>query len=166
MPVIDDVFAANAAYAAGFPGARSSRPALQLAVLACMDARIELAAALGLRIGQAHLLRNAGGLPTEDMLRSLAVSQHALGTREVMVVHHTECGMQGLDDAAFRAELAASTGSTPPWDVPGFTDLEAQVRASVRRIRDCPWLPHRDQVRGFVFDVRTGRLSEVAPAAS
>jgi carbonic anhydrase len=130
-----------------------------------MDARIELAAALGLRLGQAHLLRNAGGLPTDDMLRSLAVSQHMLGTREVMVVHHTDCGMLGLDDAAFRAELAESTGSPPSWDVPGFSELEPRVRTSVGRLRDCPWLPHRDQVRGFVFDVATGRLQEVPAEA-
>jgi carbonic anhydrase len=126
-----------------------------------MDSRLDLFGALGLDIGDAHLIRNAGGIPTDDVLRSLAISQRELGTREIAVIHHTECGMAGFDDDAFRAQLAAESGTTPPWQVPGFTDLEADVRNSVQTVRDCPWLPYRDEVRGFVLVVRTGRLSEV-----
>lgn len=124
-----------------------------------MDARLDLPRALGFTTGDAHVLRNAGGLVTDDVLRSLAISQHALGTTSIAVVHHTECGMSGFDDAAFRAELSG-TGRTPTWDVPGFDDVAAQVRRSVETVRDCPWLPHRDDVRGYVYDVATGQATE------
>jgi len=153
--------AANARYAENFPGALPAPPARRLAVVACMDARLDLYEALGLRIGDAHMIRNAGGLVTSDVLRSLAISQRALGTREVVVIGHTGCGMSGFDDAGFRAELAEQSGEQPDWDVPGFTDVAASVAGSVRRIRECRWLPSRDSVRGFVFDVRTGKISEV-----
>ena len=162
MSAVDHLLYANKAYTAGFPGPRPLAPRLALAVVACMDSRLDLFGALGLDIGDAHLVRNAGGLPTTDVLRSLALSQRYLGTREIMIIHHTDCGMEGFDDAAFRAELAAETGDEPPWAVPGFTDLRATVRQSVRTVRECPWLPHGDIVRGFTFDIATAGLEEVA----
>ena len=151
----------NRRYTVGFPGPRPLAPAQHLAVVSCMDSRLDLFGALGLNIGDAHLIRNSGGQITDDVLRSLAVSQNRIGTREVVVIHHTDCGMFGLDDEAFRAQLAERSGVAPTWDVPGFTDLEADVRASTKLVRDCPWLPYRDNVRGFIFDVATAELREV-----
>lgn len=161
MSAIDRLLKANTAYAARFPGSRPQMPKLHLAVVACMDSRLDLFGALGLDVGDAHLIRNAGGIPTPDVLRSLALSQRALGTREVTIIHHTQCGMDGFDDEAFRAELAAEAGDVPPWDTPGFTDIYEDTRRSVETVRNCSWIPHRDEVRGFVFDVATGALSEV-----
>ena len=161
MSAIDHLVHANELYAARFPGPRPLRPKLRLAVVACMDSRLDLFGALGLEIGDAHLLRNAGGIPTPDMLRSLAISQRALGTREIVILHHTECGMDGFDDAAFRGRLTEESGQEPTWDVPGFTDVRADVRRSIETVRGCPWLPYRDDVRGFVFDVRTASIDEV-----
>lgn len=160
MAAIDQLTQANRRYVATFPGPRPLPPKLRLAVVACMDSRLDLFGALGLDIGDAHLIRNAGGIPTDDVLRSLALSQRSLGTREVAIIHHTQCGMDGFDDAAFRAELAAESGRTPGWEVDGFTDLYEDTRRSVQTVRDCPWLPHRDHVRGFVFDVATGSVTE------
>jgi carbonic anhydrase len=131
----------------------SAQPRRKLAVVTCMDARIEPLAAFELELGDAHVLRNAGGLVTDDVLRSLAISQRALGTTDIAVMHHTGCGMSGFDDAAFRATLAEESGRQPEWDVPGFDDVAAQVRRSVELVRACPWLPHREAVRGYVFDV-------------
>ncbi len=162
MSAIDHLIQANASYAARFPGPRPLRPKLRMTIIACMDARLDLFGALGLDIGDAHLIRNAGGVVTDDVLRSLALSQRSMGTREVVVIHHTECGMLGLDDDAFRAELARESGVQPPWRVPGFVDLPADVRKSVNAVRSCAWLPHRDDVRGFVFDVETAELHEVS----
>ena len=161
MSAIDHLVHANSNYAATFPGPRPLRPKLRLTVITCMDSRLDLFEALGLEIGDAHLIRNAGGIPTPDVLRSLALSQRALGTRAVMIIHHTQCGMDGFDDAAFRAELAAEAGDVPTWDTPGFTDLYEDTRRSVETVRNCSWIPHRDDVRGFVFDVASGALSEV-----
>ncbi|MET7393296.1 carbonic anhydrase [Dactylosporangium sp. NPDC005572] len=161
MSVIDHLIHENARYAESFPGPRPLRPKLRLAVVACMDSRLDLFGALGLEIGDAHLIRNAGGLPTEEVLRSLALSQRKLGTREIVILHHTECGMEGLDDQEFRAELAAESGREPGWDVPGFTDLHDTVRQSIRTVRECAWLPHREDVRGFIFDVATAKIEEV-----
>lgn len=161
MSAIDAMLVANHRYARGFPGPRPLEPAQRLAVIACMDSRLDLFGALGLNVGDAHLIRNSGGQVTTDVLRSLAVSQNRIGTREVVIIHHTDCGMFGLDDEAFRAELTGRSGVAPPWDVPGFTDLEADVLASTKLVRDCPWLPHRDNVRGFIFDVATAELREV-----
>jgi carbonic anhydrase len=161
MSAIDHLVHVNEQYARSFPGPRPLRPKLHLAVIACMDSRLDLFGALGLDIGDAHLIRNAGGIPTDDVLRSLALSQRKLGTREVVVIHHTECGMDGLDDDAFRASLASETGLTPPWRVAGFTDLYEDTRRSVQTVRGCPWIPYRDDVRGFVFDVATAALTEV-----
>jgi carbonic anhydrase len=162
MSAIDHLVHANDRYAESFPGPRPQRPKLRLAVITCMDSRLDLFGALGLDIGDAHLIRNAGGIPTDDVLRSLALSQRALGTREVVVIHHTNCGMDGFDDDAFRAELEAETGQRPTWQVAGFTDIYEDTRRSVQTIRDCPWIPHRDDVRGFVFDVATAKLTEVS----
>lgn len=162
MSAIDHLLHANESYAATFPGARPLHPKLRLAVVACMDSRLDLFGALGLDIGDAHLIRNAGGMITDDVLRSLALSQRSLGTREVVIIHHTECGMNGFDDDAFRAELAAESGAHPTWNVHGFTDVREQMRESIELVRQCPWLPHRDVVRGFVFDTATARVEEVS----
>jgi carbonic anhydrase len=161
MSAIDHLVHANANYAATFPGPRPLKPKLRLAIVTCMDSRLDLFGALGLDVGDAHLLRNAGGIPTDDTLRSLAISQRALGTREIVLIHHTQCGMEGFDDAAFRAELAAESGMEPTWRVDGFHDVQEDTRQSVERVRNCPWIPHRDDVRGFVFDVATARITEV-----
>ncbi|MCW2497382.1 carbonic anhydrase [Jatrophihabitans sp.] len=161
MSAIDHLIHANDGYVIDFPGARPVRPKLRLTVVTCMDSRLDLFGALGLHIGDAHLIRNAGGMVTDDVLRSLAISQRKLGTREVVVIHHTECGMQDFDDPTFRAELAAETGRTPGWDVPGFTDVRARVGESMAAVRSCTWLPYRDDVRGFVFDVTTAKIDEV-----
>ena len=161
MSAIDHLVHANESYAAGFPGPRPLRPKLRLAVITCMDSRLDLFGALGLEIGDAHLIRNAGGIPTDDALRSLAISQRKLGTREVVIIHHTECGMDGFDDEQFRADLTAESGAAPTWRVAGFTDLYEDTRRSVQLVRQCPWIPHREDVRGFVFDVATAKLTEV-----
>ena len=161
MSAIEHLLHDNERYVETFPGARPLRPRLRMAVVTCMDSRLDLFGALGLNIGDAHLLRNAGGMITEDMLRSLALSQRKLGTREIAVIHHTDCGMYSLDDAAFRAEIEAESGHAPTWDVPGFTDYEQGVRDAVADIRGCDWLPCRDEVAGFVFDVATARLTPV-----
>ena len=147
--------------AATSPSELPAPPSLGVVVVTCMDARLDPAAALGLEPGQAHVLRNAGGVVSDDTIRSLAISQHKLGTREIMVMHHTRCGMQGLDDGAFAAELEANAGTAPPFAIGGFADLEEDVRASVRRIRESPFVPFRDAVRGFVYDVDTHAVTEV-----
>jgi carbonic anhydrase len=165
VALVDELMQANGRYAAAYVGPAGKRPARALCVIACMDTRLELLPALGLATGEAHVLRNGGGLITEDVLRSLAISQRHLGTTAVLVVHHTDCGMLGFDDAAFRAELAAETGRTPSWDVPGFTDIEGQVHRSVESLRACAWLPHRDQVSGAVYHVETGRITPIGTAA-
>jgi carbonic anhydrase len=145
--------------------AEDARPALRLAIVTCMDARLDLFSALGIALGQAHILRNAGGLVTDDMIRSLAISQRKLGTREVMVVQHTRCGMQMITDEEFAAELQRDAGEAPPFAAGAFTDIDASVRASVQALRDSPFLPHRDAIRGFVYDVGTHRLREVPATA-
>jgi carbonic anhydrase len=162
MSAIDHLIHANENYVATFPGPRPLRPKLRMTVIACMDSRLDLFGALGLEIGDAHLIRNAGGIVTDDVLRSLALSQRSLGTREVVLIHHTECGMLGFDDDAFRAELTAESGEEPPWRVPGFTDVYADMRESIARVRTCKWIPYREDVRGFVFDVATARIDEVS----
>jgi carbonic anhydrase len=140
------------------------RPARQIAILTCMDCRLDVVAALGLEAGDAHVLRNAGGIVSDDVVRSLAISQLKLGTREVAVVHHTDCGMEKISDEGFRAELCEATGAAPEFPIGSFTDVEADVRASVDRLRQSPYLPHRDAVRGYVYDVATHRLREVESA--
>ncbi len=158
----DDLLEHNARYAAAFdrpdlPGP----PRLARAVVACMDARLDVAAALGLDLGAAHVIRNAGGIVTDDVIRSLCLSQRALGTREIVLVHHTRCGVEGLDDEAFASAVEADVGQRPPWRFGGFADVEDDVRRSAQLLRDSPFVPHTDHIRGFVYDVDTGRLHEV-----
>ena len=136
-------------------------PARALAVLTCMDCRIDVYAVLGLRSGDAHVIRNAGGIVTEDMLRSLVVSQRRLNTRSVMVVQHTDCGMLTITDEQFAAELTEAAGQAPDWRAGAFDDLDDSVRRGVRALRASPFLPHAEDVRGFVYDVATGELREV-----
>jgi carbonic anhydrase len=160
--VIDDLLANNRAFADSLPVRHLDvRPRRRLAVVTCMDSRLDVFAALGLGHGEAHVLRNAGGVITDDVIRSLAVSQRRLGTREVMVIHHTDCGMQKITDDGFRAELQQATGVSPAFAIESFTDLEANVRQSILRIRRSAFVLHRDRVRGFVYDVDTHRLREV-----
>ena len=162
MSATDDLLARNARYAAARPGgAGGAPPRLAVAVVACMDARMDLHAILGLQEGDAHVIRNAGGAVTADTIRSLAISQRLLGTREVVLVHHTGCGMLGLDGEAFLAELERETGVRPDWAAESFADLDADVRQSVARVKESPFLPHRDSVRGFVYELESGRLREV-----
>jgi carbonic anhydrase len=140
---------------------KGASPTLGIAVVACMDARLDPVSVLGLAPGEAHILRNAGGSVTNDMIRSLAVSQRRLGTRAVMLIHHTGCGMLTLTDDEFRAELQADAGVAPTFAIESFTDLDADVRQSILRVRRSTFLPYRDQVRGFVYDVDDGSLREV-----
>jgi carbonic anhydrase len=158
MTAIDRMVELNRSYRGAGPVGK--QPTHHLAVLTCMDTRIDPQRALGLEPGVAHVIRNAGGLVTPDALRSLAISQRALGTREIAVVMHTDCGLHGFDDAGFRSNLAVESGRQPTWDVPGFTDLEVAVHRSVTQIQHCPWL-HTESVRGFVYDVESGQLGEV-----
>jgi carbonic anhydrase len=163
VDVIDALVANNEAFAAGLPAQHLEiEPTRRLVIVTCMDSRLDVFAALGLREGEAHILRNAGGVITDDVIRSLAVSQRRLGTREVMLIHHTDCGMQKLTDDGFRAELQAATGLAPAFAIESFTDLVADVRQSILRVRRSPFLLHRDRARGFVYDVDTHRLREVA----
>ncbi|MFF8602962.1 beta-class carbonic anhydrase [Streptomyces sp. NPDC015232] len=163
-PVISRLVEANERYAAGFtdPG-MDARPVQRVAVVACMDARIDLHAALGLELGDCHTIRNAGGVVTDDVIRSLTISQRALGTRSVMLVHHTNCGLESLTED-FRHELEDEVGQRPAWAVEAFRDVEQDVRQSMQRVRTSPFLLHTDDVRGFVFDVTTGLLREIDPA--
>ncbi len=162
MTFIDELIANNRVYAQSLePRHLDVNPRRRLAVVACMDSRLDLFAALGLGIGEAHVLRNAGGVITDDVIRSLAISQRKLGTREVMLIHHTDCGMQKLTDDGFRAELQAATGVAPAFAIESFTDADADVRQSILRVRRSEFIPHRDTVRGFVYDVDTHELHEV-----
>jgi carbonic anhydrase len=165
MSVTDAYLENNARYAESFSGPLPLPPSKQVAVLACMDARLDVYRILGLAEGEAHVIRNAGGVVTDDQIRSLAISQRLLGTREVILIHHTDCGMLTFTDAGFRDQVEADSGVRPMWSSEAFDDLDADVRRSMRRITTSPFVPHTDQVRGFVFDVATGRLSEVAPDA-
>jgi carbonic anhydrase len=162
MTFIDELLTNNSAYAQSLePRHLDVSPRRQLAVVACMDSRLDLFAALGLAMGEAHVLRNAGGVITDDVIRSLSISQRKLGTREVMLIHHTDCGMQKLTDDGFRAELQAATGIAPAFAIESFTDADADVRQSILRVRRSEFIPHRDTVRGFVYDVDTHQLHEV-----
>ena len=162
MTTIDDLLAHNLAYAEGSAADHLDvHPRKRLAIVTCMDSRIDVFAALGLGVGEAHILRNAGGVITDDVIRSLAISQRKLGTREVMLIHHTDCGMQKLTDDGFRAELQEATGTAPAFAIESFTDAAADVRQSILRVRRSDFIPHRDVVRGFVYDVDTHLLREV-----
>ncbi len=162
MVVADRLLANNQSFAGSLPVEHVNvRPAQQLAIVTCMDSRLDVFAALGLRVGDAHVLRNAGGVITDDMIRSLAISQRKLGTREVMVIQHTDCGMLSITDDGFRAELQRATGVAPAFAIESFTDVDANVGQSVRRLRRSSFLEHRDAIRGFVYDVDTHLLREV-----
>jgi len=159
---MDDLIAFNRRFAAAFPRRHLDvRPTLNLAIVTCMDSRLDVFSALGLENGQAHVLRNAGGVITDDVIRSLAISQRRLGTREIALIHHTAGGLPRIRDDGFRAELQEATGMSPSFAIESFADVEADVRQSIARVRHSPFLPHRDQVRGFVYDVDTGELVEI-----
>ncbi len=162
MSATDELLANNERYAAEFHGPLPlAPPSRQVAVVACMDARLNVYAILGLAEGDAHVIRNAGGVVTADEIRSLAISQRLLGTREIIIIHHTGCGMLTFTDDAFKASIQEETGIKPDWAAEAFTDLDTDVRQSVGRIKASPFVPHTDAIRGFVFDVATGRLREV-----
>jgi carbonic anhydrase len=162
MDTIDALLGNNQVFAAGLAEKHLDvEPQRQLAIVTCMDSRLDVFAALGLGPGEAHVLRNAGGIITDDVIRSLAISQRRLGTREVMLIHHDDCGMQKITDDGFRRELQESTGVAPSFAIESFQDVEADVRQSTLRVRRSPFLLHRDVVRGFVYDVDSHRLREV-----
>jgi carbonic anhydrase len=162
MDVIDELVANNVAFTAR-RGQRHMdiRPVRRLAIVACMDSRLDIFAALGLKEGDAHILRNAGGAVTDDVVRSLAISQRRLGTTEIMLIHHTDCGMQKVTDDGFRAELQESVGMAPSFAIESFSDVDADLRQSIMRVRQSLFILHRDRVRGFVYDSDTGQLREV-----
>ena len=162
LTVTDDLLRNNADFASSFSkGDLPMPPAKHLAVVACMDARLNVYALLGLEEGQAHVIRNAGGVVTEDVIRSLAISQRLLGTSEVILVHHTDCGMLTFTDDQVKADIESDTGLRPHFALEAFSDLERDIRQSIARIKASPFVPNKDSVRGFVFDVTTGKLQEV-----
>ena len=161
MTVTDDLLANNAEYAASFSGPLPMPPAKGVAVLACMDARLDVYRLLGLHEGEAHVIRNAGGVVTDDAIRSLTISQRLLGTTEIVLVHHTDCGMLTFTDDAFKADVHSDTGIKPHWSAEAFSDLEKDVRQSIARIKASPFVTKHESLRGFVFDVATGKLIEV-----
>ena len=161
-PSTDEFLARNEEWAAGFEArGLPVSPRRHVAVVACMDSRMPIFGILGLDRGDAHIIRNAGGVVTDDVIRSLTLSQRALGTREIILVHHTDCGLQKVTEAGFNDDLQAELGVRPPWALESFVDPYADTRQSIRRIELSPFIPHKDHVRGFVYDVDTGRLEEV-----
>ncbi len=164
MSVTDEYLKNNDAYAAQFSGPLPLPPASHVAVVACMDARLNVYGILGLQEGEAHVIRNAGGVVTDDEIRSLAISQRLLGTTEIILIHHTDCGMLTFTDDEFKRAIQDETGIKPEWAAEAFTDLDEDVRQSIARIKASPFIPHKDAIRGFVFDVATGKLNEVALA--
>jgi carbonic anhydrase len=163
MSSTDELLANNQSYAASFDKADLPlAPAKKVAVVACMDARINVYAALGLQEGDAHVIQNAGGVVTDDEIRSLAISQRKLGTEEIILIHHTDCGMLTFTDDEFKRSIEQDTGIKPEWAVEAFSDLDADVRQSIARIKASPFIPRKESVRGFVYEVETGRLREVA----
>ncbi|WP_018335531.1 beta-class carbonic anhydrase [Actinomycetospora chiangmaiensis] len=161
MSVTDDYLKNNETYVANFPGELPLPPARKTAVVACMDARVNPYGALGLKEGDSHVIRNAGGVVTDDTIRSLAISQHLLGTEEIILIHHTDCGMVTFTDEQFADILEKETGQRPSWTANAFPDAEGDVRDSIKRITDSPFVKNKDSVRGFVIDVATGKLNEV-----
>jgi carbonic anhydrase len=161
MTATDEYLRNNAAYTETFTGPLPLPPAKGTAVVACMDARLNVYAILGLREGESHVIRNAGGVVTDDEIRSLAISQRLLGTTEIILIHHTDCGMLTFTDDAFKRSIQEETGIKPSWSAEAFPDLEEDVRQSKARILASPFIPHKESVRGFVFDVATGKLNEV-----
>ena len=163
MSVIDELVRNADTYTESFDrGDLPLPPAKRIAVVACMDARLNPYGLLGLNEGDAHVIRNAGGVITNDEIRSLAISQRLLGTQEIMLIHHTDCGMLTFGDDDFRRQVQEDTGIKPEWAAEAFDDLEADVRQSIARIKASPFIPSKENVRGFVYDVQTGRLSEVS----
>ncbi len=162
MSSTDELLRNAEAYAASFDqGDLPIPPARKLAVLACMDARLNPYALLGLQEGDAHIIRNAGGVVTDDEIRSLAISQRLLGTEEIILIHHTDCGMLTFTDDEFKRSVQDDVGIKPTWAAEAFPDLDEDVRQSIARIQASPFIPHKDSVRGFVYEVETGRLREV-----
>jgi carbonic anhydrase len=161
MSVTDEYLENNARYAATFNGPLPMPPGKGVAVVACMDARLNVYAILGLGEGEAHVIRNAGGVITDDEIRSLAISQRLLGTHEIILIHHTDCGMLTFTDDQFKQDIQDQTGIKPGWAAEAFSDPDTDVLQSIARIKASPFIPHTDEVRGFVFDVATGRLTEV-----
>jgi carbonic anhydrase len=162
MTETDELLRNSEAYAASFDKADLPLPpGRKVAVLACMDARLDPARVLGLEEGDAHVIRNAGGVASDDALRSLAISQHLLGTEEIVLLHHTDCGMLTFTDEDFAQKMEAETGTRPEWRTLSFTDLDEDVRKTLERIRESPFIPRTDKVRGFVYEVETGRLREI-----
>ena len=162
MSAIDTYLDNNAKYAAGFSkGLLPMPPGKQIAIVACMDARLETGALLGMEEGEAHVIRNAGGVVTDDVIRSLTISQRLLGTREIMLIHHTDCGMLTFSDADLKDTIQKETGIRPPFAMEAFAELDVDVRQSIARINASPFVVHKDAIRGFVFEVETGRLREV-----
>ncbi len=163
MSVTDEFVNSAQRYAEGFDkGDLPMPPGRKIAVVACMDARLNPYGLLGLSEGDAHVIRNAGGVIGEDAVRSLAISQRLLGTEEIVLIHHTDCGMLTFTDDEFKRSIQEETGIRPPWAAEAFPDPEEDVRQSIARVKSSPFIPHRDNVRGFVYDVHTGRLNEVA----
>jgi carbonic anhydrase len=162
MSQTDELLANNETYAGSFQKAGlPASPARKVAVIACMDARLNVYGILGLSEGDAHVIRNAGGVVTDDAIRSLAISQRLLGTEEIILIHHTGCGMLSFTDDEFRSSIERDTGIKPEWAAESFTDVEADVRQSMARIRASPFIPRQDSLRGFVYETETGRLREV-----
>jgi carbonic anhydrase len=162
MSATDELLANNQVYAASFDkGDLPLRPRRKVAIVACMDARLNVYGALGLTEGDAHLISNAGGVVTDDEIRSLAISQRLLGTEEIMLIHHTDCGMLTFTDDEFKGAIQRETGIEPAWSAESFSDLETDVRRSVARVKESPFIPRKGSIRGFIYDVQTGRLREV-----
>jgi carbonic anhydrase len=162
MSVTDELLDNNRRYAEGFEkGDLPLPPAKHVAVVACMDARLHVGKILGLQEGDAHIIRNAGGVVTDDEIRSLAISQRLLGTTEIILIHHTDCGMLTFKDDEFRRQIQEETGVRPEWAAEAFSDLDDDVRQNIARIKASPFIPHKDDVRGFVYEVETGKLREV-----
>ena len=161
MSVTDELLANNSRYAETFSGPLPLPPAKHVAVVACMDARLDVYRILGLNEGEAHVIRNAGGVVTDDEIRSLTISQRLLGTQEIILIHHTDCGMLTFTDDDFKKSIQDETGIKPSWSAEAFPDLDEDVRQSIARIKASPFVPHKDQIRGFVFDVTKGKLNEV-----
>jgi carbonic anhydrase len=165
MTVTDELLQNNARYAEAFDkGELPMPPAKRIAVVACMDARLHVSRVLGLQEGDAHIIRNAGGVVTDDEIRSLAISQRLLGTNEIVLIHHTDCGMLTFKDDEFRHQIEQETGMRPEWAAEAFSDLDADVRQNIARIKASPFIPNKDSVRGFVYEVETGKLREVTPS--
>lgn len=161
MSVTDQYLANNAAYAESFEGPRPLPPSKHVAVIACMDARLDVNRMLGINEGEAHVMRNAGGIVTEDVIRSLAISQRLLGTKEVILIHHTDCGMEKFTDKEFEAAIESDTGLKPNWSAESFVDVQDDLRESAHRVQSSPFVTRHLSLRGFIFDVAAGKLTEV-----